>query len=814
MYSIQKIASVVNGKLLQQRSNSNISHLLHDSRRVAQGEASLFFALTTSNADGHRFIADAYSKSVRSFIISRQVNAEKFPEANLVLVEDTLKALQQLAAFHRSQFSIPVIGITGSNGKTVVKEWLYQLFKEKFHVVRSPRSYNSQIGVALSVWELNKEHELAIFEAGISEPGEMENLQRMVQPTLGVLTNIGNAHDAAFLSKQQKLAEKLQLFKSAEQVIGPSTLLKELHGPRLFTWGETGSDLFITDIKKGEQVTTIEANCQGAQSAITIPFTDDASIQNAITCWCVAICLQALEGKLLSRFMELQAVDMRLQLKHGLNSCLLINDSYSADITSLKIALDFLQQQSTGLKRTVILSEFLGAGEGSNVYGEISRLLQEYGIQKLVLIGEEAAKRISIHLHPSVTVSTYLSTDDFLKEFRTSLFSHEIILLKGARSFGFERIASLFENKVHQTVLQINLNALVHNLKQYQKLLKPGTGIMAMVKAFSYGSGGAEIASVLQYHNVQYLGVAYADEGVELVKAGIRMPIMVMNAESSTFQFIVDYNLQPVIYSFDLLHQFGSYLHQQGLKDYPVHIEVETGMHRLGFAPDELGKLADRLSSSSPMIVQSVFSHLASSDDAMQDAFTLQQAQIFEEAVDIFKQKLPYTFLRHLANSAAIFRHPHLQYELVRLGIGLYGIDTVPAHSLQLQPVASLRTTIAQVKRLKKGESVSYNRKWVAQRDSLIATVRIGYADGYSRRLGNGVGQMWAGGKLVPVVGSVCMDMTMLDVTDAGPVREGDEVLVFGEQVPVQQLAQWMNTIPYEVLTSISHRVKRIYFQE
>jgi Alr-MurF fusion protein len=506
---------------------------------------------------------------------------------------------------------------------------------------------------------------------------------------------------------------------------------------------------------------------------------------------------------------------MRLQLKHSLNDCLVINDSYSADVTSLKIALDFLKQQSSGLKRTVILSEFVESGKVTDeLYSEIAGLLNNYEIKKLIAIGENSMEKLQKRLAPAISFQGYLSTDDFINEFRSSQFFREVILIKGARKFEFERIAKLFEKKLHQTVLEIDLNALAHNLKEYQKLLQPSTKVMTMVKAFSYGSGGAEIASVLQFHNTDYLGVAYADEGVELVKAGIHLPVMVMNAEESSFQSVVDYNLQPVIYSFGLLHKLEAYLKEQGVQSYPVHLEIETGMNRLGFSLFQTEELAKYISSSTSFRVQSVFSHLAASEDPSQDDFTRQQVELFREAIQIIQQYIPYPFLKHISNSAAIVRHPLLQMDMVRLGIGLYGIEIDDDHLLELIPVATLRSTIAQIRHIKKGETVSYNRRGKANRDSVIATVRIGYADGYSRQFGNGVGKMLVNGKLAPVIGTVCMDMTMLDVTDIKEVREGDDVILFGSELPVQEVAGWVNTIPYEIMTSVSQRVKRIYFHE
>jgi len=663
---------------------------------------------------------------------------------------------------------------------------------------------------------MNADHTLGIFEAGISQPGEMEALQTIIQPTVGLITNIGNAHDAGFTSHQQKLLEKLKLFKEADIVIGSADLLQEVQHKNLFSWSKEDSSatLHIKAVHKQKEQTEIEAVYKGGHTSIHIPFTDDASVQNAINCWCILLHLNVSEDEIKRRFKDLHAVDMRLQLKHAVNDCLLINDSYSADITSLKIALEFLQQQSTGLTRTVILSEFVDAGSNKElVYEEIASLLKQYRIQKLIVIGEEAIRYLSKHIDASISLHGHLSTADFVASFRSSQFFQEIILLKGARTFELERIAALFEKKVHQTVLQISLNALVHNLREYQKLLKPETKVMAMVKAFSYGSGGAEIASVLQYHNVHYLGVAYADEGVELVKAGIHLPIMVLNVEESTFHSVIEYNLQPVIYSKELMITFEKYLSEQGINEYPVHLELETGMHRLGFAIDEMEQVSQHLAASA-LRIQSVFSHLAASEDPNQDDYTKQQGERFQQAVSVLQKHITYPFIKHIANSAAILRHPDLIFDMVRLGIGLYGIETVENPSLQLQAVATLRSTVAQIKEVKKGESVSYNRRWIAERDSVIATIRIGYADGYSRRLSNGRGKMWLNGTLASVVGTVCMDMTMIDITDMADVREGDEVIVFGEDLPVQQLAQWMETIPYEVITGISQRVKRVYYHE
>lgn len=818
MYSIQTICPVVQGKFIAYYSDDTIDNLVYDSRRIQQPSSSLFFALITEHNDGHKYLTDAYKKGIRNFIISEAITP--FSGCNFILVKDVMAALRQLAAFHRSHFSIPVIGITGSNGKTIVKEWLNQLLQEEYKIVRSPKSFNSQIGVPLSVWQMNAQHTLAIFEAGISKPGEMEQLAKIIQPSIGLLTNIGEAHSEGFLDNNQKIAEKILLFRGSQFLIARN---KDLGGKRelvdkntnLLTWGNAANNEFvISSLEKQKSKTALVLLYKSIDYKIAIPFGDDASIENAISCCCLMLTLGYTEDVINERITKLHPIDMRLQLNHSINDCIVINDSYSADITSLQIALDFLKQQGSGLNRTVILSEFFESGKtDEELYSEIALLLNLYEIKKIIAVGEKISDQMKKKLDPAVSFQSFLSTGDMIKEFKSSQFFNEIILIKGARKFQFERIAQLFEKKLHQTVLEINLNALAHNLKQYQALLKPSAKIMAMVKAFSYGSGGAEIASVLQYHNTDYLGVAYADEGVELVKAGISLPIMIMNAEESSFHSIVDYNLQPVLYSFELLHRFKNFLKEQAVQSYPVHIEVETGMNRLGFSVNEIDELVKQIEQSS-LIVQSVFTHLAASEDAAEEAFTMQQAKKFEEAITVLEKYISYSFLRHIANSAAIVRYPKLQMDMVRLGIGLYGVEVDDNKALNLQAVATLRSTIAQIRQVNKGESVSYNRKGVVERNSMIATVRIGYADGYSRRFSNGVGKMYVKGKLAPVVGTVCMDMTMIDVTDIENVKEGDDVILFGPQLPVQDVATWISTIPYELMTCVSQRVKRIYFHE
>jgi alanine racemase len=815
VYSIHKISEIVSGTLKANDNDVQVEHLVYDSRRIQHPENSLFFALITSQKDGHDYVEEAYNKGVRNFIISK-APFHTLEGASFILVDDTLKALQQLAAWHRTQFNIPVIGITGSNGKTIVKEWLFQVLNEVHHIVRSPRSYNSQVGVPVSVWQMNEHHSLAIFEAGVSEPGEMQQLQSVIQPAIGLITNIGTAHDDGFKNDHElKLEEKLLLFSSARVVIGPGKWLTKNKKENWLTWGESpDNDFIVSGIQKqaGHCLFTIrfrEETCN-----IDLPFSDDASFENAVSCCCLLLAMGYSSSFITEKIERLHAIDMRLQLKHGINNCLLVNDSYSADLTSLKIALDFLHQQAAGKTKLVILSDFAETGRSETaLYKEVALLIRSYQVEHIIAVGDSIGQHLEAMDLPC-SLRAYSTTEEFLLHSKTSDFFNQIILVKGARKYQFERVVQWLEKKLHQTVLDINLDALVHNFRICRKLLSPATKIMAMVKAFSYGSGGAEIANVLQYHKVDYLGVAYADEGVELIRSGVRLPIMIMNTEASSFQAIVDFNLEPVIFSFELLKNFEAYIKEQGLSAYPVHIEIETGMNRLGFQPAEVNLLAAHVSQSDYLKVQSVFSHLASSEDPAENKFTFQQAERFDAASNILAAHLNYHFIKHISNSAGIIMHPQLQYDMVRLGIILYGVESSDMPGLELQPVATLRSTIAQVKKVSMGETVSYNRSGKLQHDAVIGTVRIGYADGYSRQFSNGKGKMLVKGKLAPVIGSVCMDMTMLDLTGIEDVKEGDEVIVFGAALPVATVAGWIDTISYEVLAGISQRVRRVYFYE
>lgn len=822
-YSLQHIAD-----RLQVPGNFpdvEIRELLLDSRKLSNPSQSLFFALKGDRRDGHQFIPDLYKKGVRYFVISDNVVKDNYPDAFFLPVNNTLESLQELAASHRAQFGIPVLGITGSNGKTIVKEWLYQCLHTDHRVVRSPRSYNSQIGVPLSIWQMEENHELAIFEAGISKPGEMEKLEKMIRPDIGILTNIGDAHNEGFTGNEEKLAEKLKLFANCDLVIGRYDDLNNWKQEQvnagsakaIITWGKKGlGDWTIKSIEKNKQSSRILICPGSTEFSVEIPFTDDASIENAITCFIVLHQLGLPVETITERLGRLQSVDMRLQLIRGINHCTIINDSYSADLNSLAIALQFMQQQAGSGKKTLILSDFLqSARDADELYAEIYRMAAQYGVSRMIGIGND----IGGVLHGLIggndlpEVALFDSTENFLRQFKSHWFRDETILIKGARVFGFEQIVTHLELKAHQTVLEINLNAVAENVKVYQQKLRANTKIMAMVKAFAYGSG-AEIAGVLQFHKIDYLGVAYADEGVELRKAGIHLPVMVMNPEPAAFEQIAEHNLQPVIFSPVIMQQWESFLEQEGRRHYPIHIEIETGMHRLGFSEENWEELGRQLSAKDYCVVQTVFSHLASSEDAAEDNYTLQQFGLFTKATDYLAEKLAYPFIRHISNTAAISRLPQLQMDMVRLGIGMYGVDSAGGLQDRLLPAATLRSSIAQLKNLKAGDTVGYNRRGKLERDSVIATVRIGYADGFPRRLGNGRGQMWMNGKLAPVVGSVCMDMTMVDVTDIPGIKEGDDVIIFGRQLPVQDMARRAETIPYEIMTGISQRVRRVYFEE
>ncbi len=826
-YPISEIINVVSGKPSRQPFiERTIRDILIDSRKLISPDQCLFFALSSKKNDGHKYIPELYYKGLRDFIVSKvPTDSESYPEANFILVKNTLHALQALARAHREKFEIPVIGITGSNGKTVVKEWLYQLLSKDKKTIRSPKSYNSQIGVPLSVWQIDNPYEIAIFEAGISEPDEMVRLETIIRPTIGIFTNIGEAHGENFMSLQQKVGEKLYLFTHVQhliycldhpevrEVIIRSGISKNI---KTFTWSfKQDADLFIRKVdKENSHSTVISALYKGKEIAIKIPYTDAASIENAIHCWAAMLLLGYSQDQLLQRFETLQPIAMRLELKDGINHCTIINDSYNSDINSLSIAIDFLRQQANHKKKTIIISDILQSGKDENeLYGDIAGILHNKKIDRLIGIGPAISRQAEKF---SMEKAFYQNTEEFLQRFSFTAFNNEVILLKGARVFEFELISQALQQKTHETVLEINLNALENNLNYYRTLLKPDTKIMAMVKAFSYGIGSFEIANALQFNLIDYLAVAYADEGIELRKAGITVPILVMNPDEESFDAIIQHNLEPEIYNHRILEILERAIKKNILpknKPVKIHIKVDTGMHRLGFLEDDLPSLIEKLLANRMIYVQSVFSHLAASEDPSEEKFTRRQIEVFERMSDQIISHSDHPVMRHILNSAGITRYPEAQYNMVRLGISLYGIASLEDEQPRLQPVARLKSTISQVKTISAGESIGYNRAFKTTRKVRMAIVPIGYADGLSLTLSNGKGHLLVGGKLVPVIGKVCMDMCMLDITGV-EAEEGDEVIIFGPERSLKELAREMGTIPYEVLAGLSRRVKRVYYHE
>ncbi len=832
MVTIEQIYDWSQGSWLQFSESWIIRDLAIDSRKINNPQNSLFIALASKRRDGHGYIRDAYEKGVRNFLVDKEINCNDFPGANFLRVKDTLQGLQQIVATYRKQFDIPVIGITGSNGKTVIKEWLCQLLGGKFNLVRSPKSFNSQIGVPLSVWLLKPQNQLAIFEAGISQPGEMEKLEKMIQPSIGIFTNIGEAHSEGFMNLRQKINEKLTLFRRTKQLIYCSDypelnecilqFRNQLKGtdivPELFTWSQknNSADLRITGIDKLNGRSIIHGIYRDNPINITIPFTDPASVENATHCWCLMLLLGLDQSYISEQMIHLHPVAMRLELRHGINDCTIINDTYNSDLTSLLIALDFLEQQKQHPLRTVILSDMLQIGKSdAELYEEVANFISRRSIQRFIGVGPALYKNKAVfRAHKKLRSIFFKSTEDFLKKFHHLSFSQESILLKGARTFGFEKIGLLLEQKVHQTVLSIDLSALVHNLNVFRTHLAPGVKTMAMVKAFSYGSGSYEIAHLLQFSGIDYLTVAYTDEGVALRKAGITIPIMVMSPDAFSFDRMIAWNLEPEIFNLRSLQNFMSIASTFEVKEYPVHIKLDTGMHRLGFTEDEIDGLVFFLAQNPQIRIASIFSHLAGSEDPSLDDFTGEQATRFDRMCEKLVEAIHYKPLRHLCNSAAIARHPNLHYDMVRLGLGLYGIDGSGQIQSKLKQIGTLKTTIAQIKKVPAGETIGYGRKGAAKKDISIATICIGYADGYPRTLNNEEAYVLIHGKRAKLVGVVCMDMCMVDITDIPDAKEGDEVIVFGPQLPLTQIAKWAGTISYEIMTGISQRVKRIYVNE
>ena len=836
-YTIKKIASIVGGQVIGNQSDTIIvKDILFDSRLLIDAENTLFFALYSDRNDGHKYITELYEKGVKSFVISRkniekydvkaQLNAlQQYSDAVFVVVDDALTALQTLAAYHRSQFNIPVVGITGSNGKTIVKEWLYQILSPSMSVCRSPKSYNSQIGVPLSVWQMNRTNDVALFEAGISQPGEMEQLQRIIKPTIGVFTNIGAAHGKNFKDIHQKIEEKIKLFDGIENLIYCKDNLEvaeivEKHKIPTFTWSKTDkkADLFISSIKTSEN-SEISALFQGNAIKITIPFIDNASIENAINCWCVALLLGLPNDIIAERMAHLEAVEMRMELKAGIRNCLIINDSYNNDRNALAIALDFMNAQHHDNK-VLILSDILQSEQKEeDLYKNVAQLIENKGVDTFIGIGPAICRNMQQRLSFRAQRGTsyfYSSTSDFLANHPMKLFENQIVLLKGARSFEFERIMKVLQQKSHETVLEINLDNLVKNLNYYRGKLKKDTKMMVMVKAFAYGSGNYEVSNVLAFHHVDYLTVAYADEGVELRNKGIKLPIMVMTPETNTFDTIILNDLEPDIYSFRCLSQLEDAINQLDKpleKPVGIHIKVDTGMHRLGFLPEDIDALIERIKSNPNLRIMSIFSHFATSDMPEEDDFVMHQVKMYEMMSSKIVAAFPYKIIRHLLNTAGITRFTEYQYDMVRLGIGVYGVAICDEDRGKLNNVMSLKSTIKQIKEYGPGETIGYGRHGKITKPSRIAVIPIGYADGLRRQLGNGKACFWVNGKPAPIIGNICMDLTMIDVTGID-CQEDDTAVLFDDNHPIEIIAEACDTIPYEIMTRISQRVKRIYVKE
>lgn len=820
IYTITEISSIVKGKFLNARLfDYQVERLLFDSRHLVFPNKTIFFAFKSNRQNGHAFIDELYRQGVKNFVISELVDIKAYPDANFILVENAVEALQRLAEFHRNRFSLPTIGITGSNGKTIVKEWLFQLLHEDYNIVRNPGSYNSQIGVPLSVWLIDEHHDLGIFEAGISQKGEMQNLASIIDCEIGIFTNIGTAHSEGFDSQTEKIQEKLQLFKQAKTLLyckDHVLIDKEicrLEKKSVFTWGkDPSSDIQILEVSKTGTFTRVQLRFKKALSLLNIPFKDDVSLENICHCVALLIFLEVPLSTIQSRTELLEPVSMRLELKPGINGCTIINDSYNSDFTSLEYALNYAIKINPKKQFVLILSDILQSGlPPGKLYRQVALLVEAKKVDHLIIIGE-AIKLLEKILPSNQKLTYFRKTSDFLNHIKVEAFYNSIVLLKGARTFQFEKIIQRFEEKVHKTVLEVNLNSLVHNLKTYSQYLQPSTKLMAMVKASAYGSGSIEVAKTLEFYRVDYLGVAYADEGVELRKAGIQLPIIVINPEESSFENVLHYHLEPEMYSLSMLEKWISFLPEG--QDCSIHIKLDTGMHRLGFEPSDLEELVRVLLQYPNIKVGSVFSHLAASDAAEHDEYTEHQVEQFLKLYASFEKALSYRPLAHILNSSGIVRFPQYQLDMVRLGIGLYGVDSSELIQSQLEVVNTLKSTISQIKELKRNDTVGYNRSGKIETNQRIATINIGYADGLARKAGNGNFSVIIHQLKAPIIGNVCMDMCMVDVTHIPDAKEGDEAIIFGEYPTVSELAHCLETIPYEIFTRVSKRVKRIYFRQ
>ena len=810
-YTIDEIAQVI-GAERKGTTEAKINWLLIDSRSLCFPEETLFFALKTEKNDGHKYIEELYRRGVRNFVVeSLPIQGTK--DCNFLMVKSPLKALQDLAAYHRSQLDIPVIGITGSNGKTTVKEWLYQLLSPDFNVCRSPRSYNSQVGVPLSVWLINPHNDLAIIEAGISQSGEMAKLERIVKPTIGVMTNLGAAHQENFMSYGIKCAEKMQLFKDCKTLVLNSKDATILQCAETLPERVKRVSLQVRQVEKDNDHATIWFEHEGQIGQYTIPFIDDASIENSITCFSTALPVFTGDIRVLcERMSRLEQVAMRLEVKDGKNGCTLINDSYNSDVQSLDIALDFMSRRPETKKqhRTLILSDILQSGETPrSLYSRVAQMAASRGIEKVIGVGEELT---ACEGYFPMEHYMFRTTDALIHSEVFGKLRNEFILIKGARQFRFDKVSDLLTLKVHQTILEVNLNALVNNVRYYRRFMKPETKMVCMVKASGYGVGSLETSKTLQDNGVDYLAVAVADEGADLREAGITANIMIMNPETTSFKMLFDYSLEPEVFSFDLLEQLIYAAEKEGITNFPIHIKLDTGMHRLGFNPEkDMPRLIERLSRQTALVPCSVFSHFVGSDGDEFDAFSHRQFDLFDRASRQLQAAYSHKIIRHICNSAGIEHFPEYHLDMVRLGLGLYGINARNNHILN--NVATLKTTILQIRDVPKGDSIGYSRRTVLDRDSRIAAIPIGYADGLNRHLGNRGCYCLVNGQKADYVGNICMDVCMLDVTGID-CKEGDQVEIFGDNLPVTVLSDALGTIPYEVLTGISNRVQRIYIQE
>ncbi len=806
-----QLPGIVSGRWLAYRNNIAIGQLITDTRHLSQVSEGVFFAIKGHNHDGHDYLQDAYDAGVRTLVVEHNIDLERYPDANIWLADTAVNALQKIAKYRRGSFDMDVIGITGSNAKTIIKEWLSAILQTSRHIVKSPKSYNSQIGVPLSVWQMNETHELAIFEAGISQPGEMKNLAEVIQPTIGLFTNLGSAHDAGFSSRQQKLQEKLVLFASAsaivycaDHVMVEKEIRREYPHKDLIAWSSGG---LKAEVHVNYDSSVMHFSGRFGHFDIVAPFTDPSSLENLTH---VIILLRLLEfqpEEIDQEVRTLKQVKMRLELKEGLNRTYIIDDSYNNDLSGLRVALEFLSRQNQYFKKTLVLAPIeQAAQDDAEVYRKVASMVNEFSLDRLIGIGDPIRKHLTI---ASAEVEYYDDVVSFLHDLPN--FDQEIILVKGARQYHLEAIVAALQSKRHDTVLEINLEALVHNLNIYRAKLSSGTKLMVMVKAMAYGTGIREIAQVLQHHKVDYLGVAFMDEGVQLREAGISLPIMVMNSTPDQFALLSEYNLEPEIFSIDQLRHFIE--HFSGIDNAPpVHLKLETGMHRLGIDSAELEDLV-KLLSENEVAIAGIMTHLAGADDPLHDQYSHQQAETFLKAQKVIANAIGQQPLRHVLNSPGMLRFPQYHFDMVRLGIGLYGFDAANEINDQLRVVGTLRTYISRIEELEAGESVGYGRIWVAKRPTRVATLPIGYADGYRRAYSNGIGKVLLAEKLVPVIGSVCMDMCMIDVTDV-PCEVGDEVVIFGEEPTIQDMAAWANTIPYEILTNVSDRVRRTFISE